>query len=423
MKKIILIVSVVVMGIVFVLPTTSFARVTFRSPLNTILTPPFSALFDNDGSSTNGVWRDYKCGTLSYDGHSGVDFRAINDTPVISSAAGRVYYKYPDIIRDPNEPPCNDVGFRGSTCGSGFGNHYRVDHADDTRDGQGLVSVYAHMKASSITVPAGTPISCGQQLGLSASSGSSTGPHLHFQLWTDGSNSLTKIDPFKGVGSCSSSPGYWTSVSEAYPAEVPTTQCDNRPLAPSNVSITNPTTSSLQVNFKDNALNETNILVERKIGTSGAWSQIVNFGALSGASGWYWTNRGLSSSATYCYRLRSQNSYGYSDYSNESCGTTLSSSLAPLAPSNVSVTNPTTSSLQVNFKDNATNETNILIERKTVTSGSWTSLGGFGALAGTSSWYWINTSLASKITYCYRLKAINAVGGSAYSNEACGTTL
>lgn len=95
----------------------------------------------------------------------------------------------------------------------------------------------------------------------------------------------------------------------------------------------------------------------------------------------------------------------------------------PAAPSNVSITNPTTTSLQVNFTDNATDETNILIERKTGTGGSYVSLGGFGALAGTGNWYWVNTGLLSKTTYCYRLKAINAAGSSAYSNEACGTTL
>jgi len=95
----------------------------------------------------------------------------------------------------------------------------------------------------------------------------------------------------------------------------------------------------------------------------------------------------------------------------------------PAAPSNVSVTNPTTVSLQVNFTDNATDETNIIIERKTGMGGSYASLGGFGALTGASSWYWVNTGLSSRTMYCYRLKAINAVGSSTYSNEACGTTL
>ncbi|MDP3057162.1 MAG: fibronectin type III domain-containing protein [bacterium] len=102
----------------------------------------------------------------------------------------------------------------------------------------------------------------------------------------------------------------------------------------------------------------------------------------------------------------------------------------PDAPSNVSVTNPTATSLQVNFTDNTYDETNIWIERKTGTGGSWVSLGSFGALVGAydellpgaGKWYWINSSLSSMTQYCYRLKATNNIGGSAYSNEACGIT-
>lgn len=96
---------------------------------------------------------------------------------------------------------------------------------------------------------------------------------------------------------------------------------------------------------------------------------------------------------------------------------------APDAPSNVSVTNPTSTSLRVNFTDNTYDEINILVERKIGTGGSWVSLGGFGILDKIGNWYWNNTGLASKTMHCYRLKAINAVGGSPYSNEACGTTL
>ena len=98
------------------------------------------------------------------------------------------------------------------------------------------------------------------------------------------------------------------------------------------------------------------------------------------------------------------------------------SNKAPAAPSNVSVSNPTTTSLRVNFTDNATNETSIAIERR-ISGGSWSLLGYFGTLPGTSRWYWINTGLSSQTVYCYRLKAFNAAGSSLYSNEACSLTL
>ena len=99
------------------------------------------------------------------------------------------------------------------------------------------------------------------------------------------------------------------------------------------------------------------------------------------------------------------------------------SSEAPAAPSNVSVSSPTTTSLRVNFTDNATNETSIAIERRISGVSSWNLFGYFGALPGTSNWYWINSRLSSQTVYCYRLKAFNAAGSSLYSNEACGLTL
>ena len=95
---------------------------------------------------------------------------------------------------------------------------------------------------------------------------------------------------------------------------------------------------------------------------------------------------------------------------------------APAAPSNVLVNNSTSTSLRVNFTDNATNETSIAIERR-ILGGSWNLLGYFGTLSGTGNWYWTNTGLNSRTTYCYRLKAFNATGSSAYSNESCNTTL
>ena len=95
--------------------------------------------------------------------------------------------------------------------------------------------------------------------------------------------------------------------------------------------------------------------------------------------------------------------------------------VTPDAPSNVSVTAPWTGGLQVFFTDNTYDETNILIERKLGTNGSWVSLGGFGVLPDAGLWNWTDISVAHNTTYCYRLRAINDIGSSAYSNEACGT--
>lgn len=57
-----------------------------------------------------------------------------------------------------------------------LGNHVVIDH------GNGEFSIYAHLKAGSVSVAAGAQIAAGEMIGLLGSSGNSTEPHLHFQI-------------------------------------------------------------------------------------------------------------------------------------------------------------------------------------------------------------------------------------------------
>lgn len=59
-----------------------------------------------------------------------------------------------------------------------YGNHVIVDH------GSGLKSLYAHL--AKIQVKEGEKIDKNSIVGLIGSTGRSTGPHLHFQVWQDG---------------------------------------------------------------------------------------------------------------------------------------------------------------------------------------------------------------------------------------------
>lgn len=128
----------------------------------------------------------------------------------------------------------------------------------------------------------------------------------------------------------------------------------------------------------------------------------------------------------YGYAIRETTHYGLI-YNGDVPGTrfwTFNSNV-PDAPINVSVVNPTTSSLQVNFTDVTWDETNVVMERKVGIFGIYAQVASFGVLnQGNSVGYWgsNNTGLASKTTYCFRLKTVNAVGSSPYSNESCSTT-
>lgn len=100
--------------------------------------------------------------------HDGIDF---------SAHVGDVVHAFGDgtVTRAGWQNPNNHK--------AGFGQRVYVDH------GEGLVSIYAHLSA--IYVNVGDHISEGEPIGEAGSTGSSTGPHLHFELHLNGE----KIDP------------------------------------------------------------------------------------------------------------------------------------------------------------------------------------------------------------------------------------
>ena len=94
--------------------------------------------------------------------HRGMDFRAGYGTPILAATDGRVAA----------------AGWAG-----GYGRQVRLAHGD------GLVTSYSHM--SQISVRPGSPVRQGQVIGYVGSTGLSTGPHLHYELYRNG----VAVDP------------------------------------------------------------------------------------------------------------------------------------------------------------------------------------------------------------------------------------
>lgn len=97
--------------------------------------------------------------TGSYELHNGIDLVNGNaTTPIYASAAGEVVISgsYPDW----------------------YGNYVVIKHSD------GLYTGYAHQ--SQLRVSVGDTVKQGQQIGNMGTTGPSTGPHLHFQFFTNG---------------------------------------------------------------------------------------------------------------------------------------------------------------------------------------------------------------------------------------------
>ncbi|PZR32693.1 peptidoglycan DD-metalloendopeptidase family protein [Caulobacter segnis] len=89
--------------------------------------------------------------------HSGLDFPGAMRTPIMATAPGVVSF----------------TGVR-----AGYGNTVEIDH------GGGFKTRYAHL--SSIGVRVGQRVTIGSRVGAMGSTGRSTGPHLHYEVWVNG---------------------------------------------------------------------------------------------------------------------------------------------------------------------------------------------------------------------------------------------
>ena len=133
----------------------------FRFPVDGSLTDDtiaFSSTFGSRRSYNNGQYTGY---------HGGLDFSVVlMSLNIYAPAPGKVIYT-------------GQMNIRGNTL--------FIDH------GQGVVSGYAHMQEFKVNV--GDVVEQGQLIGLIGKTGRVTGPHLHWDIFVNG----TPVDPFDWV--------------------------------------------------------------------------------------------------------------------------------------------------------------------------------------------------------------------------------
>ncbi len=89
------------------------------------------------------------------------------------------------------------------------------------------------------------------------------------------------------------------------------------------------------------------------------------------------------------------------------------------APTSLSAQAASSSGINLAWRDNSTNETGFIVQRRRLGSDKWVQIGTTAADAETYS----SDGLFPHSTYIYRVQAFNESGSSAYSNEAAATTL
>ncbi|WP_406384469.1 M23 family metallopeptidase [Streptomyces sp. NBC_01618] len=123
------------------------ARSAERTRLGAFQLPVAGSYVTTGYKSSGSLW--------SSGSHSGIDFHAASGSSVVAVGAGTVV----------------EAGWGGA-----YGNNIVLRMTD------GTYTQYGHL--SSIGVSVGQSIGAGQQIGLSGSTGNSTGPHLHFEART-----------------------------------------------------------------------------------------------------------------------------------------------------------------------------------------------------------------------------------------------
>ncbi len=146
---------------------------------------------------------DWNCGMRTYDSasgynHAGIDMFTFpfsfnkmdnNEVFAVAAASGQIIYK------------SNGNADRSCSLNNNNWNAVYIRHAD------GTVSWYGHLKNNSLTTKiVGDQVTQGEYLGVVGSSGNSTGPHLHFEIY-NAANQLQ--DPYQGACNTLNSTTYW----------------------------------------------------------------------------------------------------------------------------------------------------------------------------------------------------------------------
>jgi murein DD-endopeptidase MepM/ murein hydrolase activator NlpD len=159
---------------------------------------------DHNNASPNQL-QDYNCGTKTYDTNGGYNHQGIdivnwpfswemmdnNSVKIVAAADGQIIAK-------------GDGEFdRNCEFNSNPWNAVYVQHSD------GSLALYGHMKSGTLTTKSvGDMVTQGEFLGYIGSSGSSTIPHLHFEVYQNG-DFTGLIDPYAGPCNTLNSDSWW----------------------------------------------------------------------------------------------------------------------------------------------------------------------------------------------------------------------
>lgn len=131
-------------------------------PGNPALVGPEGWTMPVAGSRVTGGFGDIRAGYI----HAGDDFAVSAGSPIYAAADGIVVHTSCDFWR--GRSPCQ----------------VQIDHGIDPVTGNSITTLYVHMYPGNTLVGIGDTVTSGQHIANVGSYGNSSGPHLHFEVWS-----------------------------------------------------------------------------------------------------------------------------------------------------------------------------------------------------------------------------------------------
>jgi fibronectin type 3 domain-containing protein len=190
----------------------------------------------------------------------------------------------------------------------------------------------------------------------------------------------------------------------------PTTGTATTPLsAPSGLSATAASATEVDLTWTVNSIDQTGFAVQR---SSDGGATFTTIATAAGTATSYPDTTAIAGT-TYAYRVEATDAATTSPASNVATATTV-----PAAPGMPTATAASSTEIDLSWPD-VTGETGFVVQRSPDGSTGWTQVG--TALEGHPSFP--DTGLTPGTTYYYRVQAIDAAGGSAWSPTASMSTL
>ncbi len=200
--------------------------------------------------------------------------------------------------------------------------------------------------------------------------------------------------------------GSLTSVPSSIISALTLTSSDQPIGEPYGLRVTRVSSTSITIEWLDNADNETGFRIFQSATPEGAGTEVM---LPAGSTSFTISN--LIPASIHYFRVQAVNGANSGDLSARVGATTRSFDAVPAIPYQLVVADVTATSVTLNWYDNSSNEESFRVERSTNPAITWAEIGNLPYDSATFT----DSSALPNTSYSYRVKAVNPTGSSTYA--------